>query len=983
MDIVDSVSVGDVLLCSVKEEGEDEDDMPERTARPLSLPSSLADEEVNVSLVPPPPAQTAAASVEAQCSQQDPLSSSSLDDLTSTDSKPSAQPASPSSAMAPDRDDSGKEMPKSSSPMKAAAAAVPSLEAPRQPASEHLVSGFLIVGFRHLEEMQDWIIKHEANRQAVAEACNAKRMEINCVRLKKEKASKKAHRVKKNASSKERDKAAMDVGGEMTPMPVDADGLRKSAEIGRLDGLPPLERLVKEEKDIEPSSAVDASTDANTAKRSSSSPASRGDYDHWSSASSSGRAEHSANVGGNGTKMSSKREASDQQGRPAKSARLDLSSSPKAQPSIVDCKASLSPIASRRTPKSMLNATTSSSSTEWGKAGGAVRVESGLSSSGGGPTAYVAKTTTATAAAAANDLEQRLFLASKGSTATPAYFHTEMHQHQHTHMHQYPFLPPFFAPNIGFPAYAALPGFAYPPPAAAAAANGLNVPLAGKRKGKWCAKHVEIAWLIYRKVRQGTRKGETLVDAESQHQRLASDGSKVAVGVVESQQEEKRLGGSPARPSFHDRVTPVVLNGIGDKESLPRFLIDPALGVAQEELATKRRELQEQLLPSSIPPPPAPPPPPPAVPFTGAAGTAGQDGSLASGLLTPSLRPPMLPFMLGGAEAAAAAAALPTLAQSLNDRLLSQSVIQPPTSPWALPGAIAGGIPLMPTMGRSMQDHLRDGGPLAAGLQFGPPVPPTGASLDLLRPFSLDPNYLARLQPPVADGGMFRTAGLDSVLLERNEQLLRFQEQMAAAAAVASNMGIDGGLASSATSSTSAGQQQQQLASVLELERTMNGGRGAAIPQVAAPFDPALISNLLHAERIDMENRNRLLATRGALQDAMTIGGATDTFRLAMLGGGGVVPTPTGLTEPFGRTFGQAALTNHLLQSASVGGGAAGGAPMLGLSPSLVAGAPKFPHSFSSTLEQLARQKREAMRGCRLQAALLASLAQQLRVGGV
>ncbi|KFD71183.1 hypothetical protein M514_04969 [Trichuris suis] len=968
MDIVDSVSVGDVLLCSVKEEGEDEDDMPERTARPMSLPSSLADEEVNVSLPPPPaPSSETAAPVEAPSSQQDPLSSS-LDALTSADSKPSAQPESPSSSttLPPERDDSGKETSKSA-PM----TAVPSLEAPRQPASEHLVSGFLIVGFRHLDEMQDWIIKHEANRQAVAEACNAKRMEINCVRLKKEKASKKAHRVKKNASSKERDKAAMDVGGEMTPMPVDADGLRKSAEIGRLDGLPPLERLVKEEKDIEPSSAVDASTDANTAKRSGSSPASRGDYDHWSSASSSGRAEHSANVGGNGPKMSAKREASDQQGRPAKSARLD-SSSPKAQPSIVDCKASLSlvsqrscwlllcgvyfpsrPIASRRTPKSMLNATTSSSSTEWGKAGGAVRVESGLSSSGS--TAYVAKTTTATAAAAAaNDLEQRLFLASKGSTATPAYFHTEMHQHQHTHMHQYPFLPPFFAPNIGFPAYAALPGFAYPPPAAAAAANGLSVPLPSKRKGKWCSKHVEIAWLIYRKVRQGARKGEALADAESQHQRLASDGSKVAVGVVESQQEEKRLG-SPARPSFHDRVTPVVLNGIGDKESLPRFLIDPALGVAQDELATKRRELQEQLLPSSIPPPPAPPPPP--VPFTGAAGTAGQDGSLASGLLTPSLRPPMLPFMLGGADAAA----LPSLAQSLNDRLLSQSVIQPPTSPWALPGALAGGIPLMPTMGRSMQDHLRDNGPIAAGLQFGPPVPPTGASLDLLRPFSLDPSYLARLQPPVADGGMFRTAGLDSVLLERNEQLLRFQEQMAAAAAVASNMGIDGGLASSATSSTSAGQQQQQLASVLELERTMNGGRGAAIPQVAAPFDPALISNLLHAERMDLENRNRLLATRGTLQDAMTIGGATDTFRLAMLGGGGVVPTPTGLTEPFGRAFGQAALTNHLLQSASVGGGAAAGAPMLGLSPSLVAGAPKFPHSFSSTLEQLARQKREAM----------------------
>ncbi|KHJ48232.1 hypothetical protein D918_01500 [Trichuris suis] len=896
MDIVDSVSVGDVLLCSVKEEGEDEDDMPERTARPMSLPSSLADEEVNVSLPPPPaPSSETAAPVEAPSSQQDPLSSS-LDALTSADSKPSAQPESPSSSttLPPERDDSGKETSKSA-PM----TAVPSLEAPRQPASEHLVSGFLIVGFRHLDEMQDWIIKHEANRQAVAEACNAKRMEINCVRLKKEKASKKAHRVKKNASSKERDKAAMDVGGEMTPMPVDADGLRKSAEIGRLDGLPPLERLVKEEKDIEPSSAVDASTDANTAKRSGSSPASRGDYDHWSSASSSGRAEHSANVGGNGPKMSAKREASDQQGRPAKSARLD-SSSPKAQPSIVDCKASLSPIASRRTPKSMLNATTSSSSTEWGKAGGAVRVESGLSSSGS--TAYVAKTTTATAAAAAaNDLEQRLFLASKGSTATPAYFHTEMHQHQHTHMHQYPFLPPFFAPNIGFPAYAALPGFAYPPPAAAAAANGLSVPLPSKRKGKWCSKHVEIAWLIYRKVRQGARKGEALADAESQHQRLASDGSKVAVGVVESQQEEKRLG-SPARPSFHDRVTPVVLNGIGDKESLPRFLIDPALGVAQDE-------------------------------------------------------PPMLPFMLGGADAAA----LPSLAQSLNDRLLSQSVIQPPTSPWALPGALAGGIPLMPTMGRSMQDHLRDNGPIAAGLQFGPPVPPTGASLDLLRPFSLDPSYLARLQPPVADGGMFRTAGLDSVLLERNEQLLRFQEQMAAAAAVASNMGIDGGLASSATSSTSAGQQQQQLASVLELERTMNGGRGAAIPQVAAPFDPALISNLLHAERMDLENRNRLLATRGTLQDAMTIGGATDTFRLAMLGGGGVVPTPTGLTEPFGRAFGQAALTNHLLQSASVGGGAAAGAPMLGLSPSLVAGAPKFPHSFSSTLEQLARQKREAM----------------------
>uniref|UniRef100_A0A5S6QUM8 Uncharacterized protein n=1 Tax=Trichuris muris TaxID=70415 RepID=A0A5S6QUM8_TRIMR len=964
MDIVDSVSVGDVLLCSVKkEEGDDQDEMAETTppvvARPVSLPSSLADDEVSVPPAPPAhPPEAPFSSCQQQ--QQQPFSSSSSSISSAAVDNASGGESSSAVPMAPQRDDdhSATEMISQSAPLTTVSSK--SLDtAQHQPASEHLVSGFLIVGFKRLEHMQDWIVKHEANRQAVAEACSAKRMEINCVRLKKEKASKKAHRAKKNASSKERDKAAaastaaaaMDSGDQTTPMA--ADGLRKSSvEVGRLDGLPPLERLVKTEEldNFDSSPAAVHPSSANSSAKRSGSPTSRVDYDHWSA-----RLESSAD---GGSKMAAKREASDQEVRPAKLTRLD-SSSPKAPPPSVevDCKEALSP-ATSRAPKSMPNASTSSCtlSTEWSRAGGgSVRRESGLSSSSSGA-AGGKTTTTTTTAAAANDLEQRLFLASKGSTATPAYFHTEMHQHQHTHMHQYPFLPPFFAPSIGFPAYATLPGFAYPPPPAAAAApNGLTVPMLGKRKGKWCAKHVEIAWLIYRKVRLGARKGDSLADGEAQ-QRVASDGSKVAAGIVEGKQEEKHSG-SPARPSFHNRVTPVVMNGIGDKkEPLPRFLIDPALGMAQEELASKRRELHEQLLTSTIPPP--------AGPFAATGTAAGQDGSLTSGLLAPSLRPPMpLPFMLGGADAST----LPAFAQSLNDRLLSQSVVQPPSSPWTLPGAIAGGIPLMPAMSRGMQDHLRDGGQLTAGLQFGAPVPPTvGSSLDLLRPFSLDPGYLARLQPPIADGGMFRSAGLDSLLLERNEQLLRFQEQMAAAAVVASNIGMDGGLASSSSSSASAGQQQQQLA--LELERTMNGARGAAAipPTVGAPFDPAVISNLLHAERVDLENRSRLLAARGSLQDAaMTVAGATDPFlghRLAMLGAGGaaVVP-PSGLTEPFGRVFGQAALTNHLLQSASAGSGAAG-ASMVGLGPSLVAaGAPKFPHSFSSTLEQLARQKREAM----------------------
>ncbi|KRZ63150.1 hypothetical protein T02_13116 [Trichinella nativa] len=302
-----------------------------------------------------------------------------------------------------------------------------------------------------------------------------------------------------------------------------------------------------------------------------------------------------------------------------------------------------------------------------------------------------------------SDLEQRLFLASKGSaqpnilSSPPTYFHTEMHQHQHqhTHMHQYPVLPPFFTgptcanAMIGFPPYPTFPGFAYP-----AIANPLamqnNSPatvVQPKKKGKWCSMHVQIAWDIYNKIKQRggkQRSGDVKKELEpksnvhlpKEEEEESSKLTMLAANTVERLQQDKEKNRQSPAGMFVNGKVPAVVNGL-NAEVQKDCLTVPTLALSEAgniDLSTRRELMHERLMtpfPGSekfFPPPP---------------------GGFAAVNIRP---PPLLPFFPTNSSelAFAAAAAAAAANQSLTDRLL---LAHAPTTPFIPNLGMNHGVP--------------------------------------------------------------------------------------------------------------------------------------------------------------------------------------------------------------------------------------------------------------------------------------------------